>query len=331
MECLSPPTTDFHDPLVCVGYGSPAPTILSRRKNSRNTSIRGSPIATIHPSLTINPSENSARKLNISGFLPLPSITASPICTPTSTIHPHSPSLFEEVQTPSVKSLEEYTTAPNTPSGLPLRLITTPTWISTPPTPPPKIVRRSATSVPRSSSPLLPSASFPASTPPHAEPEHSYFMKRCASVPSMLPRQRASSDSFVGRTCPRIYERSKRTSISFASTTLDAPTSDAKKAENASFVQRSRPIFHIANEPTTDTDDASPRASGSPEQMNEEMSGEGSWSDNDSDDARHEKARDDVRKYHALRELLTTEMGYLLDLRALVTVRFVFILFLLCL
>lgn len=33
-----------------------------------------------------------------------------------------------------------------------------------------------------------------------------------------------------------------------------------------------------------------------------------------------EKAKDDVRKYHALMELLTTEVSYLADLRALFSV-----------
>lgn len=84
---------------------------------------------------------------------------------------------------------------------------------------------------------------------------------------------------------------------------------------------RSRPIFHIPHDGSTDTEDASPRMTGSPEHTNEELSVEGSWSDNESDDTWHsEKAKDDIRKYHALSELLTTEIGYLLDLTALVTV-----------
>jgi hypothetical protein len=45
------------------------------------------------------------------------------------------------------------------------------------------------------------------------------------------------------------------------------------------------------------------------------------WSDNDSDDIfLSEKLKDNIRKYYALKELLATEVGYLLDLRALVTV-----------
>lgn len=103
---------------------------------------------------------------------------------------------------------------------------------------------------------------------------------------------------------------------------------DATKSSSKDFdhlMIRSRPIFHIPHDIPTDTEDASPRMTESPEHMNEEMSGEGSWSDNDSDDTWHsEKAKDDIRKYHALKELLATEVGYLLDLRALVTVRLFF-------
>ncbi|KAG5653029.1 hypothetical protein H0H81_002651 [Sphagnurus paluster] len=84
---------------------------------------------------------------------------------------------------------------------------------------------------------------------------------------------------------------------------------------------RSKPLFHIPNDACTDTEESSHRLTASPEQMNEDLSIEGSWSDNDSDESRHsEKAKDDLRKYHALKELLDTEVGYLLDLRALVTV-----------
>ena len=49
---------------------------------------------------------------------------------------------------------------------------------------------------------------------------------------------------------------------------------------------------------------------------------DGSWGENDSDDIfQSEKVKDNIRKYYALKELLATEVGYLLDLRALVTVR----------
>ena len=55
----------------------------------------------------------------------------------------------------------------------------------------------------------------------------------------------------------------------------------------------------------------------------DEPSPEGSWSDHDSIEAalEAEKNKDTLRKYHALKELLATELGYLTDLKALVSVR----------
>jgi len=47
---------------------------------------------------------------------------------------------------------------------------------------------------------------------------------------------------------------------------------------------------------------------------------DGSWSDDSDDTFQSEKVKDDIRKYYALKELLATEVGYLLDLRALVNV-----------
>jgi hypothetical protein len=48
-----------------------------------------------------------------------------------------------------------------------------------------------------------------------------------------------------------------------------------------------------------------------------------SWSDHSVDHfwGTPEKSRDALRKFHALKELLATEVGYLKDLKALVTVR----------
>lgn len=54
----------------------------------------------------------------------------------------------------------------------------------------------------------------------------------------------------------------------------------------------------------------------------EATSPEGSWSDHSIDHfwGTPEKSRDALRKFHALKELLATEVGYLKDLKALVTV-----------
>jgi len=75
-------------------------------------------------------------------------------------------------------------------------------------------------------------------------------------------------------------------------------------------------IFHL----TDNDDDGSPYDKDIP-CLPEVTSPEGSWSDCSVDDFwGTERNRDALRKFHALKELLATEVGYLKDLKALVTV-----------
>ncbi|KAH0587753.1 hypothetical protein H2248_006511 [Termitomyces sp. 'cryptogamus'] len=251
--------------------GSSAPAF--QRRTKRNLA----PVR--HASL---PSPESSRKFGIGGFLPLPSISASPICTPTS-----SSSLQDALV--DNKDSEEYTTAPSSPAISSTGHSTPPTWISTPPTPPPKMVKRSVTCFPRPASQMSPSVSFPAANPLHPD---DYFMKRSNSVPAM----------------PRTVFPSHDDSILTDGTRIASPdaSEDTSSSIPPSF-SRSQPLFHLAGDPC-------PRLIGSPERFPEDVSTE-SWDPRQSD-----KTKDAIRKYYALRELLDTEVGYLLDLRALVTV-----------
>ncbi|KAF7355462.1 DH domain-containing protein [Mycena sanguinolenta] len=115
-------------------------------------------------SLRHSPS-SSEHKLSISGFLPMPPIIASPVCTPTSTQREIPP-------TAAPSELSELDSADRD------HLLThvVPTWMATPPTP---RARRTVTSVHRPSSPISQSASFPAT----------------GSVSSSPRRPRALSDS----------------------------------------------------------------------------------------------------------------------------------------
>ncbi|KAJ6490421.1 hypothetical protein C8R47DRAFT_1124570 [Mycena vitilis] len=100
-------------------------------------------------SLRLSPS-NSDHRLTICGFLPMPPISASPICTPTVSMN------AGEILQPSSSI------SPADAEHLHL-----PTWIATPPTPPTKNVRRSVTClVRRPQSPLGPSTSFPVTAGP---------------------------------------------------------------------------------------------------------------------------------------------------------------------
>ncbi|KAK0490862.1 hypothetical protein IW261DRAFT_1556027 [Armillaria novae-zelandiae] len=196
-----------------------------------------------------------SRRPTTCGFLPLPSISASPVCTPTTSISSRD---FD------VDSSDGYVTAPPTPASLKLAF-TPPTWISIPPTPPPKLFRRSVTCVARRP-PISPSASLPA-----ADAWNAKVPKRCASVPSMsqLPRTLRKAD-----VTPVVNSRT--------------PSS------------RPHPVFDIAHEVSSDTED---NGVGEEEGITLEAEGHGPW--------QTENLKDQVRKYHVLTELLSTEVAVL--------------------
>ncbi|KAJ6515728.1 hypothetical protein C8R45DRAFT_1086898 [Mycena sanguinolenta] len=132
-------------------------------------------------------------KLSTPGFLPMPPISASPVCTPTFTQREKPPT-----STPS--ELSELDSAELT------RVV--PTWIATPPTP---RVRR--TSVHRPPSPISQSASFPAT----------------GSVSSSPRRPRALSVSSAGRGL--LYCDGDR--VASPEPDLDSEPVDARGAEKA--------------------------------------------------------------------------------------------------
>lgn len=309
---------------------APAPSIVSRRtsRHSSETQRNGKAgaVSTLHDdalgtsikhatSVALSTGEGrSTRRLTISGFLPLPSITASPVCTPSPSMSSQSFDYADakEGSAAASRSSEEFATAPSTPCASLLQvLITPPTWISTPPTPPRTLVRRSATCLsPRSSAPLVPSASLPALAPPHV-----LARKRCSSLPAMSMRLRTRSEPLV---------KFQSTQISRGQTLSRSPLQDAKVTPRAPAL-RARPIFHISNEGYTDNEDNGSLTTETRERSHEETSAEGGSSDHSLDVRWHsEKSKDNIRKYHALMELLTTEVGYLIDLRALVTVSLFF-------
>ncbi|KAJ7129502.1 hypothetical protein C8R44DRAFT_872762 [Mycena epipterygia] len=171
-------------------------------------------------------------RLTTCGFLPMSPISASPVCTPTSTMNTGE---IIPTSTPN-----EFSAPDLAADHLLLRV---PTWVATPPTPPPKNVRRSVTCLVRHPpSPLSSSASFP-------------FPASATNSNPAPRRPRALSDSSVRRS------------------------------------QGESPVLRVSS-PESDPEDA--------------------WDT--------EKQKDDIRKYHALMELLTTEVSYLADLRALFSI-----------
>ncbi|KAF8195714.1 hypothetical protein K438DRAFT_1934177 [Mycena galopus ATCC 62051] len=116
---------------------------------------------------------SSDQKLTISGFLPMPPISASPVCTPTS---PHR----ETFPTSTHSDLSEAD-----PVDGDHLLIHVPTWIATPPTP---RVRRAVTCiVRRPPSPLPHSSSFPATGSENHNPAPRRLRSTSESPSAWLP------------------------------------------------------------------------------------------------------------------------------------------------
>ena len=229
-------------------------------------------------------------RVTVCGFLPLPSIVASPICTPTSSLS----SPFPVDGTP-ISEIEGYRSSA-TSNSLECVLFSPPTWISTPPTPPLKLIRRSTASSLRSrpKSPFSPSASFPASL----QHRGSQQLKRCTSSPTISGHFQAVSVPLLGM----MEAKSTEQDVFYSS----PPHNDA--------VPRSKSIFHLSG---TDNEEETGQPS-----LGFDESPDGSWSDHSPFDAwEKETNKDALRKFHALKELLTTEIGYLMDLKAFVMVK----------
>ncbi|KAF9055501.1 Dbl homology domain-containing protein [Hymenopellis radicata] len=260
--------------------------------------------------------EPSRRRSTTCGFLPLPSISASPICTPTTSMS--SRHMYGDDFPGSSSGTDGYITAPPTPSDSgSSKSHLAPTWVSIPPTPPPKLFRRSVTCVARlpHSPAVSPSASFPASAFPHADPSiisQSAF-KRRASAPSMssyLPI-RSASDSATA-----FVRRRKSKNNAEAIVAASPLRTSFRSRPPSAFYNRAHPMFSISHEVNSDHDDNGD-GSGS-------MDGSAEASSSDQNHASElwhvEKSKDDIRKYHALMELLSTEVRYLMDLRVLVMI-----------
>lgn len=182
-----------------------------------------------------------------------------------------------------------------------------PTWTSTPPTPPPKPPRYRSTAR-RVSSDIPPSASLPALLNLHA-----YFTsntpKRHASLPPMSlskPLPPTPPLKSQGSNLPKQLFRSPEDSHRSGAM---VPVSDSKRSS-------SKRIFHVHDGHSDGEEHGSDEPlSESPKEMFLEQqmkASENDWS--------KAKRQDDIRRYHALIELLMTEDGYLTDLRELVNV-----------
>ena len=244
----------------------------------------------------LNPNLNEAHSKRVD-ICALPSIGASPIGTPAANL---SLQIHNESTSSSVTPVDDTATIMMSIASPPL----TPTWIATPPTPPYKNMRRCNTVSTRRSSLTLftPSTSFPTSAAmcgSYAKNSINTGLKRCTSVPSISESSRAQtlSNPLLSKIDGRLVLNSPK---SYAATIsiVDEESDPAGSPSHPSRVQNDGSYLPEVTSP------------------------EGSWSDHSVDHfwGTPEKSRDALRKFHALKELLATEIGYLKDLRALVTV-----------
>lgn len=280
---------------------SPFPTVSQNPNTPPSPSVPASPSRTTDLSLHFARS-SSPTKLAIGGFLPLPTIAASPVCSPSPSFQPSSadtqrPQTDSDAVVNQTRDLTLDKTPPNSQMSLRV-LFAAPTWISTPPTPPHKHIRNlSSYDTWRPSSPVSPSASFPASTPPHAIADSpATRLKRCLSVPNMSPRSRAiSSPTLTSEPLPK-------SCLSQAFTFEDGHGHQS---------ERSRPIFCLPK----DVDDCS-NVEYAPSVVEfspaDTCEGYGLLAD-----VQTREMKDVMRIFHTLQELLSTEIDYVKDLRIL--------------
>lgn len=229
---------------------------------------------------------------------------------------PSKVALSAEVRSPKQLSVRTFLPLPtptgdSTPILSSLRVLfpsSTPTWIATPPTPPPKPIRRSNSSSSRRPpflKPISPSASFPASMHPHAAGNKR--LKRSSSVPTLSTRSRNRSHTFHSVMGAHLVHSPKEIDnpIDGSCFTGDGKLRGPATTRHAGLTAKT--IFHIGDGVIVSSPD--------------ELSPEGSWSDHSVEDIwETERHKDSLRRFHALKELLATEVGYFVDLKALVTV-----------
>jgi hypothetical protein len=261
-------------------------------------------------------------------FAPLTPIIASPITTPTpsmstSTLYPNSDKEGTKEKLTAIKNalshesdyLTEVNLAPIPASDDKVIAIVdkSPTWTSTPPTPPPKPPRYRS-SARRASSSVLPSISLPVSLNRHAYSQGSAPKRRATLPPVAFSKPLPATPPSPPSPSLKMNQLSRpKQSLRLSGS---PPRSDIFSKTRRSS---SKPIFHVLDNGSDREEDGSGGLSAeSPKEIYLEQQIESAGA---SENARFKaKRQDDIRRYHALVELLTTEEGYLMDLRELVNV-----------
>ncbi|KAG1755533.1 hypothetical protein EDB19DRAFT_1625685 [Suillus lakei] len=260
-------------------------------------------------------------------FVPLTPIIASPLSTPAA-------SMTTNVAFSLNSDTEDEKFAHSESAAHGEITIPTPTWMATPPTPPPKYAHRSSSSVssrPHSSF-VTASASFPDPAFSSVSKESSEVtLKRRASLPPMSVSKPfpaippAALPLSLTRLRNNPSKRVTRSSgsplrVSIGEHSEERSYQSSKPSSQAAL--RKKSLFHMPQDGSDKEDD------GKLEKLNGYHKNAPEGEESNSEAANHllqakddlTGNKDDVRKCHALLELLSTEVGYLFDLKVLVTV-----------
>ncbi|KAH7931233.1 Dbl homology domain-containing protein [Leucogyrophana mollusca] len=296
-----------------------------------------------NPSLT-RPSRRTSTPARV--FAPLTPILASPLTTPATSMSPNAFSLNSDTEeekeggggihsTSGLDNVNQGGFADVPLTGIPSVSAFTPTWMSTPPTPPPKYAHRSSHSLssrPVSAS-VVTSTSFPHSASANTRSDHG--PRRRASLPPMslskpLPATPPPPPSAAfKRTRTKPTERGSRLNGSPLRAAVAEQEVEHAREHGAGKlappgVSQTRPLFHIVPDGSDKEDDGPVQEEAVTRDHHHDCADLSRITATDElcslDDRGSSENRDKARKYHALMELLSTEMGYLFDLKILVVV-----------
>ncbi|KAF9226616.1 hypothetical protein BS17DRAFT_775898 [Gyrodon lividus] len=271
-------------------------------------------------------------------FAPLTPIIASPLSTPAPSVSTQVVNLNSDTEEDNCPMLLEpapatfqYEGPTDNPKLASSFNIPTPTWTSTPPTPPPNCIYRSKSVTSHPTSHATASTSLPDATAAQGSTVSSPAVrKRRASLPPIVlskplpPIPRSASQAHPRPPPPglKLVESPHRWDP-IGSRRLEQCI-PGRRPEKLSppAISRGKAVFHL----TLDGSDREDDGRGENPLMHSDSS------EPDSavitiipqlpllDKKPHSRERENSRRYHALSELLSTELGYLLDLRILVSV-----------
>ncbi|EIW82336.1 hypothetical protein CONPUDRAFT_164954 [Coniophora puteana RWD-64-598 SS2] len=292
---------------------------------------------------TAHPPPSSRSPLSHRPFAPLTPILASPLTTPATSVSANASSAGSEVPSPKYAAAASDADYLN-PSGRPdatlprshSRPWVTPTWTSTPPTPPPKESDEPSDPPTQLRPSIVPSNSLPETKYPAVS---SSRMHRRASLPPMStlkplpPTPPAPSSTGVQMPLPRRKPTLTRVasplrSVLSGERAEPLDVNDLVKDLPPLPSARTKPLFHFSQDELDKDEDEDGDESNYVTPFSSDMvmvmvsepvlSDAVPPSSFTFQQGQHGLGKESSKRFHSLVELLSTEVGYLLDLKILV-------------